>query len=1196
MTSHDHQTDAVRAPLGDVSATHTSLHETGLAQAAPPERLGDFRILRVIGRGGMGVVYEAEQVSLGRRVALKLLPQALHLDAIRKARFEREARAAARLHHTNIVPVFGVGEHDGLPYYVMQLISGRGLDVVLAEQRQTPGPGVPVTLAEGQWAVLGSKDLGATVTLPAHPGETPPPSTLGARPESSLFPIHAAPPVPGGSSANGPGQTSYWRDVARIGAQAADALEYANLQGILHRDIKPSNLLLDAQGCVWVADFGLAKADDSDDLTQAGDIIGTVRYMPPEAFEGQTDRRTDVYSLGLTLYELLALKPAFTETDRNKIIKLVMTTEPQRLDQVNPAIPRDLVTIVHKAADRDPERRYQKAGDLAADLQHFLGDEPIKARRQTQLERYLRWARRHPGIAVLGAVLTAVLVLGTVASLLAAGYFNQLRLNEAQSARNERAARQAAEKANEAERWERYRSNIAAASAALQLQKSETARNALEAAPEQNRHWEWQHLHNQLDGASRVLFMPDRDADYSTRPNFALSPNGRQFAAASTNHTVDLWDVDSDASQPVHVLRGHTHQIWHLAYSPDGRQLATNSEDSIRIWDPATGHQLFALASDQRSTLAYSSDARRLLSIGENGSYHLWNPMTGKLIATFGSGHYSQRHLGACFSPDGKSVAAAEGKEVRLYDAVRGRRLASFGPHEWDVEQIYFSPDAKRILADKFNSGGPDSAYLWDAETGRLVAKFIDHKASINFASFNAKGTLLATASEHPESLVRLWDATNGKLLHTLPGHLNSLRDLSFSPDGTRLASASLDQMSRLWDVKTGSEIAVLRGHWSAVDQVLFSPDSTRLITASADQTMRLWDAKTGEAITVLRGHSWTPLAHFSHDGSHLISGCLDGTTRFWDLELLERNGVLRGHKSFVYDVAFSPDGTRVASAAWDGTVRFWDPTTGRPTAQLDHPKPFVTSLAFSRDGRTLATANTSYGAILWHLATGRHELAVPLPAHALVTLSPDGKILACTDYQRSLAVLYDIAGRREISKLTYDDPGAPADPTVQGEPLFSPDGATLVTNASGGKILLWDVATWHVRDSLSGYTGAALCFAFSPDSKLLAFGGRDDKTLRIWDLDAREQLVVQHVGGQVLGLAFSPDGTRLAAGCRDNTVRLFDVATGKEVAELRGHAGYVKAVAWSPDGSRLASGSGDTTVRIWDSLSVQERARREAD
>ncbi|HEX5272778.1 MAG TPA: serine/threonine-protein kinase, partial [Gemmataceae bacterium] len=438
-------------------------------RAAPPDRLGDFRILRVIGRGGMGVVYEAEQVSLGRRVALKVLPQALRLDPTRQARFEREAKAAAKLHHTNIVPVFGVGEHDGLPYYVMQLIDGRGLDAVLSQLRrqrrsgnspptvaappaddEEPAAAIARSLVTGDFTPAGPADL--TAMLPAvSPAEAVPPP--GPAPDVL--------PGPGGSSPSGPRHATYWHGVARVGLQVAEALDHAHKQGVLHRDVKPSNLLLDAQGTVWVTDFGLAKADDSDNLTQAGDIIGTLRYMPPEAFEGKADRRADVYALGLTLYELLALRPAFDETDRKKVVKQVMTTEPERLDRLDPAIPRDLVTVVHKASERDPGRRYQTAGDLAADLRRFLADEPVRARRVSQLERYLRWARRNPGIAVLGGVLTAVLVAGLVASWVAAGYFNRLRLDEAHTAEEAR-------RRGDAERWERYRSNIAAASAALQ--------------------------------------------------------------------------------------------------------------------------------------------------------------------------------------------------------------------------------------------------------------------------------------------------------------------------------------------------------------------------------------------------------------------------------------------------------------------------------------------------------------------------------------------------------------------------------------------------------------------------------------------------------------------------------------------------------------------------------------------------------
>jgi serine/threonine protein kinase len=452
------------------------------AAAAPLQQLGDYQILREVGRGGMGVVYEARQLSLGRHVAIKVLPSHALLDPRHLGRFQREARSAAKLHHTNIVPVYGVGEQDGLNYYVMQFIKGLALDLVLDELRrlrqprgkQAPTPGA----APGRLAG-GPRDLSAVAVarslLSGQFRSSGPAGELKAAPEQPAAGVEVAAPssvhaVDTSATIRLPGQTEastlsesghhYWQSVARVGMQVADALAHASSQGVLHRDIKPSNLLLDDTGNVWVTDFGLAKADtDGDNLTHTGDIVGTLRYMAPERFNGQGDLRSDIYSLGLTLYELLALRPAFDEKERGKLIKQVTTEEPARLNRVNPGVPRDLVTIIHKAADRDPARRYATAGDLAADLQRFLADEPIKARRQTQLERYLRWARHHPGIAVLGGVLTAVLVLVTVASLLAAGYFDR-------AARSERNARQEAEDA-------RAKAAASAAAEAAERQKAQ---------------------------------------------------------------------------------------------------------------------------------------------------------------------------------------------------------------------------------------------------------------------------------------------------------------------------------------------------------------------------------------------------------------------------------------------------------------------------------------------------------------------------------------------------------------------------------------------------------------------------------------------------------------------------------------------------------------------------------------------------
>jgi tetratricopeptide (TPR) repeat protein len=242
-------------------------------------------------------------------------------------------------------------------------------------------------------------------------------------------------------------KATYWQSVAQIGLQVAEALEYAHKQGIQHRDIKPSNLLLDTRGTVWVTDFGLARHESEDRLTQTGDIVGTLRYLPPEAFEGRADKRADIYSLGLTLYEMLALKPAYEERDRHRLFKRITTEEPAHLDKLNRSIPRDLATIVHKAIDREAPRRYQTAAELAADLQRFLDDEPIRARRISTTERLVRLCRHHPGVASLTGILVLLMVGVTVVSLLAAAHFDRLAQDEARAAENERLARQEAEQA-----------------------------------------------------------------------------------------------------------------------------------------------------------------------------------------------------------------------------------------------------------------------------------------------------------------------------------------------------------------------------------------------------------------------------------------------------------------------------------------------------------------------------------------------------------------------------------------------------------------------------------------------------------------------------------------------------------------------------------------------------------------------------
>jgi eukaryotic-like serine/threonine-protein kinase len=459
---HQEQSGTGRASLGDITL----------------ERLGDFRIIRELGRGGMGIVYEAEQESLGRRVAVKVLPRQSLLEPKHVHRFQREAQAAARLHHTNIVPVFGVGEQEGFHYYVMQLIRGVGLDEILSYMRRKTPPGKPAsgsehdlpTYREGLTARIGRTLLSGSVGRPRtdttavidvqrpddpstpgdassvqNPPSAPSDKTTGAtaaRPGDVAIASQAGPASDRLSAQMGSIQealtgSAYWVSVARIGIQAADALDYAHRQGTLHRDIKPGNLLLDSQGVTWVADFGLAKILQSQDMSQTADITGTLPYMAPEQFSGQTDARSDIYSLGLTLYELLTLQRAYDDSDRSRLIRRITEGELAHPRKLNSQIPADLETIVVKAAAPDPGSRYQSARELAADLQCFLEDRPIRARRATSIERLWRWYRRNRAVASLATLALTLLVL--VAVVATVGFVQTRKALEGQARQRDKA-------------------------------------------------------------------------------------------------------------------------------------------------------------------------------------------------------------------------------------------------------------------------------------------------------------------------------------------------------------------------------------------------------------------------------------------------------------------------------------------------------------------------------------------------------------------------------------------------------------------------------------------------------------------------------------------------------------------------------------------------------------------------------------
>jgi WD40 repeat protein/predicted Ser/Thr protein kinase len=1081
----------------------------------PLQAIGRYRVVRVLGEGGMGTVYEAEQDNPRRTVALKVIRPGLASNLLLQ-RFAREAQILGRLHHPGIAQVYDAGVAEGgQPYFAMELIAGVPLDQYAGEQG------------------------------------------LDTRGRLEL--------------------------VARV----CDAVQHAHDRGVIHRDLKPPNILVEASGQPKVLDFGVARAADlglttAGAPTEAGQLLGTLNYMSPEQASGDPsaiDARGDVYALGVILYELLAhrLPYSLDELPLHEAARLIHEQEPSRLGSLDSHLRGDVETIVAKALAKEKARRYASAGELAADIRHHLNHEPIRARPTSALYQLRKFARRHKALMGGVAGVLAALVVGLVGTLVFA----------VRAAQQRDQAEYNAQLANAKEReatYQTYRANIAAAASNLQVQDVGAARRALEDAPEHYRNWEWQHFYSQLDNARFVLRARTREMPWASQ-QMRVSPMGRQVAAwDETDKAIHLWDVTT--GKELAILRGHEDQVLALAYSPDGKRLASGSADhTIRVWDPETSRPLAVLRGHQGpvANLVYSPDGRRILSVSFDGhGYRLWDAATGQEIAVLGG---QEGELApAAFSPDSQRVVLGLGDKVGLAETTSGKQIAILGRHENLLTFVGFSPDGKRIASF---TGPEQTVHLWDAVSGKPVAVLRGHTAYIVTLAFSPDGSRLASAGNYPDNMVRLWQASTGQRLAVLTGHKNRVDSVAFSPDGQRLISASMDQTACLWDGVTGQRIAILRGHTGPVRAALFNPAGSRVVTASSDQTLRLWDAEAGELITVLRGHGGSVEgAVFTTDGKLLVSHSQDGTLRVWDMELAERNGILRGHMRYVYDVAFRPDGTQVASAAWDHSVRLWDPNTGQQTGLLRHDTDIVGSVAFSPDGRHLATVTRDDRVHLWDGVRGlpEHVFAAPTSewrGNVRAAFNPQGTLLAVGGRDGRVR-LWDLATRQPAGVLA-------GEAVPVWDVAFSPDGKQLAAGQADGTVRLWDVAARAPLVVLRWHKGDITRVVYSSDGRLLASASAD-KNVCLWDTQTRALLATLPHGSCVYGVAFNLNGSRLAAGCADNTIRLWDLARREEVAELRGHEEYVHAVAFSPDGTRLVSASGDTTVRVWDTIPAARR------
>jgi eukaryotic-like serine/threonine-protein kinase len=1031
----------------------------GSSEAVGAVLAGRYKLVEKIGEGGMGTVWMAQQTEpVKRLVAVKLIKAGMDSRQV-TARFEAERQALALMDHANIARVLEAGTTGaGRPYFVMDLVKG-----------------VPITWYCDQ----------------AH---------LTPRQRSELF-------IP-----------------------VCQAIQHAHQKGIIHRDLKPSNVLVavyDGKPVPKVIDFGVAKAagqqlTEKTLVTDFGAIVGTLEYMSPEQAEINQidiDTRSDIYSLGVLLYELLTGTPPITRKELEKagileMLRAIREKEPSKPSKklstaedlptlaanrgTEPAklaklVRGELDWIVMKALEKDRNRRYETASSLAADVERYLHDEPVRACPPSTWYRFRKFARRNRAGVVTAAAAALVVVLAV------AGLATSTLL----IAREQRAT----EKARDALRNDTYFHRIALAHRELSADNLGRAIKFLAECPEDLRGWEWHYLMRYCRAEPLIL---RHNAEVNS---MAFSALGEWIAAAVGDGTVKVWNSRTGAE--VRAFPAHADSVFSVAFHPDGKHLASAGADrKVRVWHWETGREVFTgpCGADHNSgtayCLAFSPDGGRLAA-GSDGAVNVWKWENRQPAFPPLRGH-AKKGISVAFSPDGRRLASGSWSgEVMIWDAETGERLRTLSEHRHPVSALSFSPDSRRLVSACFDR--------------HLITS----------------------------------DVTTGRRLQTFGPCGGLVLGVAISPDGLRLASAGEDKTVRVWEAATGREVLDLRGHTELSQCVAFSPDGLRLASAGGDGTVRLWDStplrgdETQEAFTLSQGAGEVWTMAVSPDGRSIASAGLGADTpvKVWDVGSGQVTFEFASHNSVVFCIGWHPDSHRIASSGWDTerklfVVKVWDARTGEVGFEL----PVATetyALAFSPDGEDLVTGSTNGTVQVWDARAGRERGKLGTHARPVrgLVFSRDGRRLASAsgdgvvkiwdrdapckgDEQKPLRTL---RARVPLATMTF---------------AFSPDGRRLVVGGEENTVQIWELATEKVQ-TLRGHSGDVWATAFSPDpeGQWVASAGLDS-TVKVWDV--RTGKLVHNLRGHtglVSSVAFSPDGRLLFSGSRDKTVKVWDVS-----------------------------------------------------